>query len=98
MMKSYRCPSCNRDTISTKDKYFAGIWRVIYCPSCGARLCAQPWLLALGWAIYVWAFMWFGALAFFNHSLAPLVYLVPVWLFLDFLNIRFMPLAVMRAK
>lgn len=97
-MKYYKCPSCKQDSIPVKDKYFAGIWRVIHCPDCGARLCANPYLMALGWMIYVWAAAWFGFWAYLNNSLTPLIYLIPVWLFLDFLNINLMPLSVMRAK
>lgn len=97
-MKFYDCPSCKQATIPVKDKYFAGIWRIIHCEGCGARLCANPYLMALGWMIYIWAAAWFGFWAYLTHSLAPLIYLVPVWLFLDFLNINLMPLSIMRPK
>lgn len=97
-MKHFTCPNCGQASIPLKDKYLAGLWRVIHCANCRARLCAHPWLMVLGFMIYVWAVMWFGFLAYFNHSFAPLIYLLPVWLFLDYLNINFMPLSVMRPR
>lgn len=97
-MKSYDCPNCKQASIPVKDKYFAGIWRIIHCESCGARLCANPYLMVLGWMIYVWAAAWFGFWAYLTGSFTPLIYLLPVWLFLDFLNINLMPLSVMRPK
>lgn len=97
-MRLYPCPNCEKEAIPLADKYRAGMWRVIVCPSCSARLCAQPWLLMLASMIYVWAAAWFGFWAWFEHSLLPLLYLVPVWLLLDFLNIRYMPLSVLRPQ
>jgi DNA-directed RNA polymerase subunit RPC12/RpoP len=97
-MKRYTCPSCKTESIPLTDKYRAGQWRVIHCPHCNARLCAQPWVLMVGWMIYVWAAAWFGFWAWLEHTWLPLLYLIPVWLLLDFLNVTLMPLAVMRPK
>jgi len=97
-MKPYQCPKCKEECIPAKDKYKAGIWRVIHCPQCGARLCGQPWVMAASYTLYVWALAWFGFWAYMDHSWEPLLYLIPVWLLLDLLNMRFMPLSILRAR
>lgn len=97
-MKNSTCPCCKKDTISTKDKYFAGIWRVIHCCDCNSRLCANPILMAVAYAVYFWAFAWFGYLAFYHKDPSQLLYLIPIWFFLDFLNIKLMPLSIMKKK
>lgn len=97
-MRQFTCPSCKKESIPLVDKYRAGMWRVIHCPDCGARLCAQPWLMMLGSMIYLWVAAWFGFWAWLDHSILPLLYLVPAWLLLDYLNINYMPLAPLRPK
>jgi len=97
-MKKFKCPNCEQLTITTRQKYMAGIWRVIHCENCNARLCAQPIIMAIAYAIYFWALAWFSFSAYFTQSLEPLIYLIPTWLFLDFLNINLIPLARMKAR
>ena len=97
-MRKFACPSCKQPSITVKDKYLAGLWQVIECPNCRARLCAQPIIMAIAYGLYFWAIAWWSFTAYFEHSAEPLIYLVPTWLFLDFLNINLMPLAVMRQK
>jgi hypothetical protein len=97
-MKKFTCPNCQQATITTRQKYLAGMWRVIYCDQCNARLCAQPVIMAIAWALYFWVLAWFTFTAYFSHSLQPLIYMVPAWLFLDFLNINLMPLAIMKTR
>lgn len=97
-MKKFICPQCKQHTISVKEKYFAGIWRVIHCQQCHARLCGQPIIMAIAYAIYFWTLAWFGFSAFLESSIEPLFYLLPAWALLDFLNIQLMPLAVMKAR
>lgn len=97
-MKTFRCPHCNRDTITFKAKYLAGLWQVIHCPACRGRLCANPIILAIAYVAYCWALAWFCFSALFQGSLLPLLYLVPVWLGLDFLNIQLIPLARMKPR
>ena len=98
VMKCFICPNCKEHSIPLRDKYKAGMWRVIHCGHCRARLCAQPWVLAIGSMFYVWAMAWFGFWSFLEHSLVPLLYLIPVWLILDFLNIQLMPLSTLRSR
>jgi hypothetical protein len=95
-MRRFICPRCKRDSISLKDKYLAGIWMTISCRECGARLCGHPWAMALGYIPYVWALAWFAMWALLDGSWLPILYLIPVWLLLDALNILFMPLASLR--
>jgi hypothetical protein len=96
-MKRFTCPKCKKEGISLKDKYRASIWQVIYCDSCGARLCAQPFLLAFAYFIYTWAVVSFVTIAIFKQSFMPILYMIIVWLILDFINVMSMPLSVMRA-
>lgn len=98
MKKGHICPSCKEACIPRTDKYRAGTWRVIHCPRCNARLCANPILMALAYMMYFWAAAWFIGWAAFDHVWWPLVALIPVWLMLDFLNVQLMPLSVMRKK
>jgi len=95
-MKRFTCPKCKREGISLKDKYRASIWQVIYCDSCGARLCAQPFLLAFAYFIYTWTILSFIAIAFFKESFMPILYMIIVWLTLDIINVMSMPLSVLR--
>ena len=97
-MKQYPCPSCKTDAIPLVDKYRAGMWREIRCPHCQARLCAQPWVLMVAWILYVWVAAWFGFWAWLDHSLLPLLYMILPWLLLDFLNVSYMPLSVLRPR
>jgi len=98
MKKKFNCPQCGQTTITTRQKYLAGMWRIIYCDECQARLCAQPILMALAYALYFWILAWFGFSVYFEGNIESLVYLIPAWLFLDFLNINLMPLAVMKSS
>ena len=98
MKKKFNCPQCGQTSITTQQKYQAGIWRIIYCSECQARLCGQPIIMALAYALYFWAVAWFGFTAYFEGSLEPLLYLIPTWLGLDFLNINLMPLSVMKSR
>lgn len=97
-MKKFACPKCNQEGISLKDKYRAGIWQVIYCSLCGARLCARPWMMAFAYAIYTWSVITFITMAYYQQSLMPFVYMVGVWVILDIHNVIFMPLAIMRQE
>lgn len=98
LMKHFPCPKCGQAAIPFRAKYLAGMWQVIHCPACQARLCANPIILALAWACYVWALAWFGFAAYLEHSYSYLIYLVPVWLILDLLNIYLVPLSAMKAR
>jgi len=98
MKKKFNCPQCGQATITTRQKYLAGIWRIIYCSECKARLCGQPIIMGLAYALYFWVLAWFGFTAYFTDSLEPLLYLVPAWLFLDFLNINLMPLSILKSR
>lgn len=70
----------------------------ISCANCGARLCAQPWLMAIGYMIYFWVIAWFATWALLDHSWLPILYLIVVWTLLDMLNIYYMPLSVLRTS
>lgn len=97
-MKKFTCPKCKRESIGLKDKYRTSIWQEINCNACGARLCAHPWVLAFAYVIYTWAVISLITMSYYQKSYMPLLYIVVVWLVLDFHNVMFMPLAVMRKE
>lgn len=95
----FTCPKCEQATISIKDKYRANLWKLISCSNCGARLTASPWILVAIQILYLWNIAWWIAMYKFD---APHLYyfglLVLVWLFIDFLGINLVPLAVIRQR
>ncbi len=97
-MESYKCPKCSTACISVKDKYKAGSWREIHCEHCGARLCGHPWFMAAIYMVYFWVVAWFIFWSYFERNWWLLLGLIPSWLLLDYLNVRFMPLVILRAK
>jgi len=97
-MKKFICPKCQRAGINLKDKYRASFWQIIYCDFCDARLCAQPWVLAFAYFIYTWVVVTFIAMALYQQSFIPILYMLGVWLILDFISVMSMPLSVMRQQ
>lgn len=97
-MKFFTCPKCKEESIPFRDKYFASIWMNIYCSNCGARLCAEPIIMALLYFVYVWLAAWFIMWALAEESWVPIAWLIPLWAAVDFLNVWYMPLMVMRPK
>jgi hypothetical protein len=97
-MKFFVCPKCEQRSITVRDKYLSGHWINIYCPACGARLFAEPVLLALVYMGYFWAVSWFVTWAMLEDDWSLVLYLIPVWLIIDFLSLAYMPLRVMRPK
>ncbi len=97
-LKFFVCPKCEKRSITVGNKYLSGHWVNIYCPACGARLFAEPILLALVYMAYFWAVMWFASWAMLKEDWALALYLIPVWLTIDFLSLAYMPLRVMRPK
>jgi len=95
-MRMYKCPHCRTLSIPLKDKYRTGVWGVIYCRHCKAKLCAYPILLGALYVVYTWDIMWFFGLYYFTRNLMDFVYMILGWLTLDALNVSFMPLAVMK--
>lgn len=100
----FECPHCLQQSISLKQKYLAGKWAIVYCPQCGERSCANPYILGLLSTLYVWDVLLFGYLAFvkyqFNQPAMSAVYLaimVGAWLVLDFFSI-YVPLSAMRPR
>ena len=97
-MPMYKCPRCHDICIPLKDKYRAGVWGVVYCEHCKAKLCAYPILLGLLYVVYCWDIAWFAGLYYFTHNYLDFVYMIIGWLILDALNITLMPLAVMKGS
>ena len=96
IMATYKCPCCERTNITSKQKRKAGYWSIIYCADCKARLCIYPWLLAALWTLYVWDVAWFAGLYYFTHNYLDFVYMTVGWILLDYINVTYMPLVVMK--
>lgn len=94
-MASIPCPHCEQKTFSWWDKYRAGKWALLYCPQCGGRVCAQPWVLAALYFFYVWDVVLFGYLAYLD-SLWYLAVMVAGWLILDYFSV-YVPLSPLRS-
>ena len=97
-MASFKCPSCREETLSLKDKYRLGWWLTTTCSNCGARIAAFPWVLMIIFFFYTWNVVWWVALAILKGGPIYLLYMIPGWLFLDYLNISFAPLAKLKDK
>ncbi len=98
MAKHYKCPKCDECSVSIKDKYKLGHWKTMHCSNCNALLCGQPIVLILAYILYIWVFAWFVAWAYLEHTFMPLLYLIPIWLILDYFNVEGLPLSVLRKK
>ncbi len=98
MAKHYKCPKCEESCVSLKDKYKLGHWKIIHCRNCEARLCGQPIVLILAYVIYFWVFGGFLVWAYLEESFLPVLYLIPVWLILDYFNVEGLPMSVLRSK
>jgi len=97
-MALYTCPQCKERSLTSKEKYRAGHWGVIRCRHCGARLCATPVVLALAYMAYFWVIAWFVGWALFERTWMPILYLIPVWLVVDYLGLKLMPISIMRKE
>lgn len=95
-MRMYMCPRCQTMSIPFKDKYRAGIWANINCKNCQAKLCASPILLAAYSILYMWDVAWFSGLFYYTRNPLDFVYMIMVWILLDYLNVTYMPLVTMR--
>lgn len=95
-MATIPCPHCQEKTFSWWDKYLAGKWKLLHCPQCGGRVCAQPIVLAVLYFLYVWDVMLFGFLAYLD-SLWYLLVMVVGWLILDYFSV-YVPLSPLRKR
>lgn len=94
-MENTECPQCAEKTITTQQKLKAGKWANIYCPNCGARMCANPIVMALMYFILTWDILFFGYMAVRESSFTYTVLMIAGWLILE-LFIFFIPLNRMR--
>lgn len=97
-MALYVCPQCKKRCLSGREKYLAGHWKVIRCSECHARLCATPLVLGLAYLLYFWTIAWFVGWALLEQTWLPILILVPVWLLIDYIGLKLMPISVMREK
>ena len=95
-MENIECPQCQEKTITTKEKLRAGKWATIFCPSCGARMCANPIVMALMYFILTWNLMFFGYMAIRESSVAYGLAMIVGWAIME-LFIYYIPLNRMRA-
>jgi len=95
---AFKCPHCQEETLSVKDKYRLGWWMTVICASCGGRIAAFPWTLSLMTMLYVWNVMWWVGLINFNSSYHYLIYMAICWILLDLANLFLMPLSRLKRK
>jgi hypothetical protein len=95
-MASITCPHCKEKTFTGWDKFRAGKWVMLKCPSCGSRVCAHPLLLAALYFFYVWDVVLFGFLTFLATPWY-LAVMAGVWLILEFFT-YYVPLRALRPK
>jgi len=95
-MKTYQCPYCKQLGVPLKDKYFAGHWASINCRLCRARLCSHPIFQAMAYGLYTWGVAWWSFMAYFDKSYFTLIYIIPTWILIDLLNVRYVQLSVLR--
>ncbi len=95
-MKNYQCPRCEQESIPFKDKYRAGLWGNIHCVNCGSRLCANPILMAVLYAAHTWNVLWWFALFYWTGHYYHLIFMLLVWVVIDFINVHYIPLSVMK--
>jgi len=96
-MSNIECPSCNKETITFKQKILANKWVDIYCSNCGARFCAQPLILALMWFALTWNFIYFGYLTVREDGIVFPILFFSGWLLVETF-MYYIPLTRLRAK
>jgi len=94
-MEKIECPQCSEKTITVKEKLKAGKWVNIFCPDCGARMCANPIVMALMYFVLTWNILFFGYMAVRESSFTYTVLMFAGWLILE-LFIFYIPLNRMR--
>ena len=108
-MANFTCPSCNKDSILLKDKYAMGYWMTRRCSECSAIICSNAILLGVLTFAYLWTILMFGGLTFFDRDPGIswienilsdawhyILYMVAIWVVLDIVNIKYIPLMVIR--
>lgn len=96
-MTMYRCPHCKNECVSLRQKFLAGKWIDVICPSCGGRSCAYPVLLAVLYFFYTWDVMLFGYITVLEKSVFYCGVMIAGWAFLEVCNL-YIPLAAMKAR
>ncbi|RMH14977.1 MAG: hypothetical protein D6698_11905 [Gammaproteobacteria bacterium] len=92
----YHCPNCKRASITLREKHSTGLWKIITCPHCHRRLTALPLLLGLFAGLHVWNIAWFTLWSYYKANPLWLLMIPVVWLILDILTLRFVPLATLK--
>ena len=95
-MENSECPQCSENTITPAQKFKAGKWSTIFCPSCGARMCTNPIVLALLYFVLTWNLLFFGYMAVRESSISYAVMMIAGWALIEFF-IYYIPLSRMRA-
>ncbi len=96
-MGTKTCPHCGEETLTIKDRLKATKWQIVTCPNCGGRSCMQPVVLSLLWVGYLWNFMLFGYLAWYEQSVVYVVVTILGWLTLEYFG-YYIPLVRMKRR
>jgi len=95
-MANFTCPSCNKDSIPLKDKYAMGYWMTRRCIECNSLIANNAIILGVLTFAYLWNLLFFAGLAQFNESWHYFGYMLVIWVVLDLINIKYVPLMVIR--
>jgi len=96
-MNKQPCPHCKQNTISWWEKYKAAKFAIIYCPSCGGRICSMPYILPFYSILYVWDVLFFGFATYLDRNPWYLLVMLVIWLILDWFSLWF-PLSALKSK
>ena len=95
-MENNECPQCCEKTITPAQKFKAGKWSTIFCPSCDARMCCNPIILALLYFVLTWVILFFGYMAIRETSISYGIMMIAGWALIEFF-IYYIPLSRMRS-
>ncbi|HHM06357.1 MAG TPA: hypothetical protein ENJ19_11555 [Gammaproteobacteria bacterium] len=95
-MKNFKCPRCHEASITPKEKLRAAWWANIFCPECGGKACAYPWVMVVVFVAHSWNIAWWIGMFYYTHNYMHFVYLVLGWVTIDYLSVTFVPLARMK--
>ncbi len=97
-MHRFKCPSCQEESISIKDKFRLGWWLTTRCGQCETRVAAFPWTLMLLFFLHTWNVIWWFGLYHFEGGGQYLLYMGIGWVLIELINLFFMPLCSLRRK
>jgi len=97
-MTKFTCPACENESIPLKHKYAMGYWMTRRCGECDSLIANHAIILGVLSFAYLWNLLFFVGLAQFGESLHYLGYMAVIWIILDIINVKYVPLMVIRGR